>query len=82
MRIALPTGLALEPATQNLTKALGTIPTNGFVGATWTVKATAARPGSAVIQFTGPRGRTVKFTVTEAAAPAGEYGELMVIVAV
>jgi len=57
--IDLPEGLALSPATQARTKSLGLVGRNDLASATWTVEASGARPGIAVLKFTGPRGKTV-----------------------
>ncbi len=68
-QITLPTGLQFEPAGQPLARSMGTIPVNGFVGTSWTVRATTARPGPAVIKIVGPRGTVVNFTINIPAIP-------------
>lgn len=67
--IDLPPGLELWPSTQARTKSLGLIGRNELAGATWTVRASGARPGLAEIKLTGPRGKTVRRKIYIPALP-------------
>jgi hypothetical protein len=59
VRISLPPGLELYPETQPRTIAVGTVVRNQapLPMARWTVRAEAARPGTAEIEITGPLAR-------------------------
>jgi hypothetical protein len=67
-RVRLPAGL--EPvAGENLTKSAGIILRNEIKSLSWSVLATAARPGKAEIKFTGPRGKVVYRDINIPAVP-------------
>jgi len=67
--IELPDGLELWPTTQSVYKSLGTIGVNETKGVSWTVKATEARPGTAIIKLIGPEGKLVRCKVFIPALP-------------
>ncbi len=71
VRISLPAGLELSPATQPHTISLGVINRNQapLPQAQWTVRATALRPGRAEVKFTGPAGKVVTRTINIPAIP-------------
>lgn len=70
-RISLPQGLELYPATQPRTISLGTVVRNQspLPMARWTVRAEAARPGTAEIEVTGPLGKVVRRQISIPAVP-------------
>jgi hypothetical protein len=72
VRISLPTGLELYPATQSRTKSLGTVKRNQLAYVSWTVRPVDTRPGQAVITFTGPYSKTVRRTISIPAMPVLE----------
>lgn len=71
VRISLPEGLELWPDTQARTISVGLVERNRspLASASWTVRATAVRPGNAVISFTGPNGKRVERTISIPAIP-------------
>ena len=71
VRINLPLGLELYPETQPLAISLGTIVRNQspLPVARWTVRADAARPGTAEIEITGPLGKVVTRRIEIPAVP-------------
>ncbi len=70
-RISLPQGLELYPATQPRTISMGTVVRNQspLPMAQWTVRAEAARPGTAEIEITGPLGKVVRRQINIPAVP-------------
>lgn len=69
VRISLPAGLELDPETQPRSKSLGTLRRNDDKSVSWTLRATSARPGVAVVKFTGPLGKTVERKINIPAVP-------------
>lgn len=69
VRISLPAGLELDPPTQSMSKSLGTVARNEDKFVSWTIRATAGRPGPAVIKFTGPQSRVVERKIYIPALP-------------
>ncbi|MCD6361861.1 MAG: hypothetical protein J7M38_13475, partial [Armatimonadetes bacterium] len=71
VRISLPEGLELWPANQAHTMSMGLVERNRtpLASATWTVIATAVRPGDAEVKFTGPNGKVVRRTISIPAIP-------------
>ena len=71
VRISLPPGLELYPDTQSYAISLGTVLRNQspLPTARWTVRATAARPGTAEIEVTGPLGKVVTRQINIPAVP-------------
>ncbi len=71
VRISLPEGLELYPETQPRTISLGLIQRNQspLPMAQWSVRATAARPGTAEISITGPLGKVVRRQINIPAIP-------------
>ncbi|MBD3292400.1 MAG: hypothetical protein GF393_05715, partial [Armatimonadia bacterium] len=70
-RISLPPGLELYPDTQPRTISMGTVVRNQspLPTARWTVRAEAARPGTAEIEITGPLGKVVRRQINIPAVP-------------
>lgn len=70
-RISLPQGLELYPDTQPRTISMGTVVRNQspLPTARWTVRAEAARPGTAEIEVTGPLGKVVRRQINIPAVP-------------
>jgi hypothetical protein len=68
VRLRLPAGFDLVEG-ETLTKSAGTIGRNELKSVTWYVRATAARPGSYTIRFTGPRGKVLESTINVPAMP-------------
>ncbi len=69
VRISLPAGLELDPVTQPQTLSLGTLKHNDLKSVSWTVRATAARPGIATVNFIGPDAKTVQRRINIPALP-------------
>jgi hypothetical protein len=67
-RLRLPLGLELG-AGETLSKTAGTIERNELKSVTWSVRATAARPGRAEVKFTGPRGKVLTRQISIPAVP-------------
>jgi len=67
--IDLPDGLELWPTDQPAYKSLGTIGVDETKGVSWTVKATNARSGTAVIKFSGVEGKLIYCEVFIPALP-------------
>lgn len=71
VRVSLPEGLELYPATQPHTISLGVVNRNQapLPAARWRVRASATRPGTAVIRITGPLGKVVERQISIPAVP-------------
>jgi hypothetical protein len=68
VRLRLPAGIELVEG-ETLTKSAGTVGRNELKSVTWNVRATAARPGSYTIRFTGPRGKVLERPINIPAMP-------------
>jgi len=67
--IDLPEGLELWPSSQSRTQSLGLVGRNELAGATWTLRASGARPGLVEVEFTGPQGKRVSRNIFIPALP-------------
>ncbi|MFO7945446.1 MAG: FlgD immunoglobulin-like domain containing protein [Armatimonadota bacterium] len=68
VRLKLPTGLELAQG-ESLTKTIGIVRRNELKSVSWNLHATAARPGSFELKFTGPQGKSLTRVLNIPALP-------------